>query len=167
MSLENLPIYGREPWKSSSSASGFVRIRHFPGVADPHRSFSPQNRTESGGSISIEGRNQHFKSSSGLHFSPIKVRKIRTNSVVTDTSDPERSLATLPDPRVNGLINEIDPTLAIFNDMSYEKENRCIQAAASRQKLRTQLPTKVRDSETSSAVTGWLVIVPLASDSRN
>lgn len=143
MSLENLALYGREPWKTSSS-SGFVHIRHFPGVAGP---FAPLKRTESRESISSQGR-RHFKP--GLHFSPIKVRKIRTNSVAKDTADREQSVATLPDPRVT------DPTLAVFNGMSCEKENR-IQAAPSMQKLR-QFPAKVRDADTSSV--GWLVMSP-------
>ena len=151
MSRENLPIYGREPWKSPSSNSAFVHIRHFPGVATP---FSPLKRTLSRESVSSDGRSQHFKP--GLHLSPIKVRKIRTNSAVKDTSDRRQGVAIPPDPRVTGVANESDPTLATFNGISYEKENRCIQVAPRMPKLRTQFPTKVTETAVS-----WLVIVPL------
>ena len=151
MSRENLPIYGREPWKSPSSNSAFVHIRHFPGVSSP---FSPLKRTQSRESVSSDGRSQHFKP--GLHLSPIKVRKIRTNSVAKDTFDRRQSVATPPDPRVTGAANESDPTLATFNGISYEKENRRIQVAPSMPKSRMQFPTKV--AETS---VGWFVIVPL------
>jgi hypothetical protein len=151
MSLENLPIYGREPWKPSSPNNGFVHIRHFPGVG--HR---PLSKTQGRG-LSPERRNQHFKP--GLHLSPIKVRKIRTNSVARETLDCGQSIATPPDPRISGVPNETDPTLAIFSDMSCEKENRTVQAPPGRQRLRSQFPTKARDAEPSS-VTGWLVIAP-------
>jgi hypothetical protein len=150
MSVENLPLYGREPWKPSGQASGFVHIRHFPGVGGP---FSPLTRPASRESLAYEGRSQHFKP--GLHLSPIKVRKIRNNSVARDTSGRPRSVATLPDPGVTGLANEIDPTLAILDDMSYEKENRRIQAPST-QKLQSQFPTKFRDFEPYSL--SWLVM---------
>jgi hypothetical protein len=144
MSRENLPIYGREPWKSPGSNSGFVHIRHFPGVANP---FSPLKRTQSRESVPSDGRS-HFKP--GLHLSPIKVRKIRTNSIAKDTFDHRQSIATLPDARVTGVTNDSDPTLAVFNGMSFEKENRCLQPAPSMPKLRTH-----KVAETS---VGWLVM---------
>jgi hypothetical protein len=153
MSRENLPVYGREPWNSPSSNCGFVHIRHFPGVAS---SFSPLKRTQSRESVSSDGRSQHFKP--GMHLSPIKVRKIRTNSVAKEA---RQSIATLQDPRITGVANESDPTLAVPNGISYEKENR-IQVAPSMPKIRTQFPTKV--AETS---VGWLVIVTLAGSEAN
>ena len=147
MSRENLPIFGREPWNSPSSNSGFVHIRHFPGVTNP---FSPLKRTQSRESVSSDGRGQHFKP--GLNLSPIKVRKIRTNSVANEA---RQSIATLPDHRLTAVANEGNPHL-LFNGMSYEKENCSIQVAASMPKLRTPLPTKTAETSLS-----WSGIVPL------